>query len=82
MRNNLFLLFHLLVPQFQNPDMTVKPTLHKLHGFDLLNSGMTVKSGMQHFSSAEIHSNMEDESMTKKGDHIALFCLVTGNFCQ
>ena len=60
--------------------MPVEFCFNKLHGFNLFNSGMTVKSSMQHFSSAEIHPHMEDEFMTKKGDHIALFCLVSGNF--
>ena len=35
---------------------------------------------MQHFTSAEIHGNMEDLPMTKKGDHIALFCFTPGYF--
>ena len=58
----------------------VESALHKLHRFDLFNSGMTVKSGMQHFSSAEVHGNMEDLPVTKKGDHIAFFCLAPGYF--
>ena len=41
---------------------------------------MTVKTGMQHLASAEVHGNMEDLPVTKKGDHIALFCHVLRNF--
>ena len=60
--------------------MSVDFCFNKLHRFNLFNSGMTVKSGMQHFSSAEVHGNMEDLPVTKKGDHIALLCLVPGYF--
>ena len=35
---------------------------------------------MQHFTSAEVHGNMEDLPVTKKGDHIALLCLAPGYF--
>jgi hypothetical protein len=41
---------------------------------------MTVKSGMQHFTSAEIHGNMKDLTMPEEGNYITELRLVSGNF--
>ena len=62
--------------------ITVETALHKLHSSDLFHTAVTVKSGMQHLTSAEIHSHMEDLPVAKKGDHIALFCLILRNFLK
>ena len=51
--------------------MTEEPSLRKLQGFDLFRPGMTVKSGMEHFAFPEVHRDMEDLTMTKKGNHIS-----------
>ena len=60
--------------------ITVESAIHKLHRSNLFHPAVTVKSGMQHLTSAEVHGNMEDLPVTKKGDHIALFCLAPGYF--
>ena len=62
--------------------ITVESAIHKLHRSNLFHTTMTVKTGMQHFSFAYIHSHMENYPMTKKGDHIALFCLCFRNFLK
>ena len=62
--------------------ITVETALHELHSSDLFQTAVTVKSGMQHLTSAEIHSHMENYPVTKKGDHIALFCLYFRNFLK
>ena len=62
--------------------IAVETALHELHCSDLFHPAVTVKSGMQHLTSAEIHSYMENYPMTKKGDHIALFCLCFRNFIK
>ena len=60
--------------------ITVETALHKLHSSDLFHTAVTVKSGMQHFSSAEVHGNMKELAMPEEGDHIALLSLVPGYF--
>ena len=62
--------------------MSVDLCFNELHGSDLFHPAMTVKSGMQHFTFAEIHTDMEDLPVTQKGDHIALFCLCFRNFIK
>ena len=50
--------------------ITVETALHELHCSDLFHPAVTVKSGMQHLTFAEIHSYMENYPVTKKGNHI------------
>ena len=40
---------------------------------------MTIKSGMQHFTSAEVHGNMEDLAMPEEDNYITELRLVSSN---
>ena len=40
---------------------------------------MTVKSGMQHFTFAEVHGNMKDLAMPEEGNYITELRLFSGN---
>ena len=40
---------------------------------------MTIKTGMQHFTFAEIHTDMKDLAMPEEGNYITELCLVSSN---
>ena len=62
--------------------MPVDSGFNKLHCSDLFHPAVAVKSGMQHFTFAEIHGHMEDLPVTKKGDHIAELGVERINFIK